>query len=101
MEIKVNKIDLVKTVTVKLQNMSINTTQKNTQIFVETLFDTIEETLLKGEDLRLTGFGTFSLGTRKAHKGVIPKTGEEIYVPERNFVKFKSGKFLKEKILKV
>jgi DNA-binding protein HU len=96
-----NKVDLVKTVTTKLQGMSVDATQKNTQIFIEAFLDTIEETLLRGEDVRLVNFGTFSMGTRKAHQGVVPKTGEIIQVPERSFVKFKPGKFLKEKILKI
>ena len=36
-----NKVDLVKTVTAKLQSMSVDATQKNTQIFIEAFLDTI------------------------------------------------------------
>lgn len=95
-----NKIDLVRDVASKLQGMSLDVTQKNTNLFIEAFLETIEESLLKGEEVRLLGFGTFSLITRKAHKGIVPKTGEKINVPEKRVVKFKPGKLLKEKVLK-
>ena len=70
-----NKIDLVRDVASKLQGMSLDVTQKNTNLFIKAFLETIEESLLKGEEVRLLGFGTFSLITRKAHTGIVPKTG--------------------------
>lgn len=56
----------------------------------------VEDALVKDGKLMLTGFGTFSVDTRKARKGRNPRTGEEIDIPESKVVKFSVGKQLKE-----
>ncbi len=56
----------------------------------------VEDALVKDGKLMLTGFGSFSVDTRKARKGRNPRTGEEIEIPESKIVKFRVGKQLKE-----
>lgn len=56
----------------------------------------ISETLAKGEDVVLVGFGTFSVREQKARTARNPKTGEKIQVPAKKVVTFKAGKGLKE-----
>lgn len=58
----------------------------------------IEEALVQGEKVVLTGFGTFNVKQRKARKGHDPRTGEEIHIPALNAPTFKAGKVLKEKV---
>ncbi|MFW5889233.1 MAG: HU family DNA-binding protein [Bacillota bacterium] len=58
----------------------------------------IEEALVQGEKVVLTGFGTFNVKTRKARKGHDPRTGEEIHIPSLKAPTFKAGKVLKEKV---
>ena len=47
-------------------------------------------------EVRLPGFGTFSVAQRKASKGRNPRTGEPIQIPASKLPKFKAGKILKE-----
>ncbi|MGM0507984.1 MAG: HU family DNA-binding protein [Fusobacteriota bacterium] len=65
---------------------------------VETFLDTIEETLVAGEDIQFIGWGSFKVKTRKARKGRNPQTGESIEIPAKKVVKFKPGKTLKENV---
>jgi len=63
---------------------------------VDAVFDAITSTLKSGDDVRLVGFGTFSVSHRKATKGRNPATGAEIDIPASNQAKFKPGKGLKD-----
>lgn len=47
---------------------------------VEAVFDIITKTLAKGEEVAITGFGTFKVAKRAARMGVNPKTGEKIQI---------------------
>ncbi|MDR0927056.1 MAG: HU family DNA-binding protein [Ignavibacteria bacterium] len=60
--------------------------------------DIFHESLVKGEDITLIGFGTFSVDLRAARKGRNPQTGEEIDIAEKKVAKFKAGKALTEAI---
>ena len=62
---------------------------------VDSVFDSISDTLAKGTEVRLVGFGTFSVANRAASKGRNPRTGEPINIPASNQPKFKAGKALK------
>jgi DNA-binding protein HU-beta len=67
---------------------------------VDALFDVIEGALAAGDDIRLVGFGTFSVSHRAASKGRNPSTGAEVDIPARNVPKFAAGKGLKESVNK-
>ncbi|GGD22658.1 HU family DNA-binding protein [Aureimonas glaciei] len=67
---------------------------------VDALFDVIETTMAKGDDIRLVGFGTFSVSHRAASKGRNPSTGAEVDIPARNVPKFAAGKGLKDAVNK-
>jgi DNA-binding protein HU-beta len=58
----------------------------------------VTKALKKGEKLTLTGFGTWSVGRRKARVGRNPQTGKEIKIPATKVVKFKAGNALKSAI---
>lgn len=58
----------------------------------------ITKALSKGEDVVLTGFGTFTVVKRKARVGRNPRTGEEIKIPATKVPKFRPGKALKAKV---
>ena len=62
---------------------------------VDGVVDSITSALKKGEEVRLVGFGTFSVSHRKATTGRNPRTGEAIQIAATNVPKFKSGKALK------
>ena len=62
------------------------------------VFDAITSALSGGGEVRLVGFGTFSVSHRKATMGRNPRTGEAIQIKASNQPKFKAGKALKESV---
>jgi len=75
-------------------------TKKQTEIVVETVFDSIKDALAKGGKVEIRGFGNFKLRSRKARKARNPKTGESVDVPPKKVPYFKVGKELREIINK-
>ncbi len=65
---------------------------------VDGVFDAISETLTGGGEVRLVGFGTFSITNRRATEGRNPRTGEKIQIPASKQPKFKAGKGLKDAV---
>ncbi len=67
---------------------------------VDSVFDSITAELANGNDkeVRLVGFGTFSVAQRKATTGRNPRTGEAIQIKASKQPKFKAGKALKEAV---
>ena len=57
---------------------------------VDAVFDTISTSLSSGTEVRLTGFGTFTVTSRKATTGRNPRTGEAIQIPASKLPKFLS-----------
>ncbi len=66
---------------------------------VEAVFDAITKTMARGEDVAITGFGTFRVAKRAAREGRNPKTGEKIQIAASVKPKFRAGKGLKEAVL--
>lgn len=67
---------------------------------VNAVIEAIKGSLKKGDDVRLVGFGTFSVAKRAATTGRNPRTGEPIKIPASKQPKFKAGKELKEAVNK-
>ncbi len=65
---------------------------------VEGVFDAITTALKKGDEVRLVGFGTFSVSQRKASTGRNPRTGETMTIKASAQPKFKAGKGLKDSV---
>ena len=72
--------------------------KKQAQDAVEAVFETITQTLASGEEIAVTGFGTYRVSKRAARMGVNPKTGEKIQIAATTVAKFKAGKLLKEAV---
>ena len=65
---------------------------------VDSVLDTITDTLKSGGDVRLVGFGTFLVSKRKATTGRNPQTGAPMHIPASKVPGFKAGKGLKDKV---
>ncbi|RMD91215.1 MAG: HU family DNA-binding protein [Alphaproteobacteria bacterium] len=65
---------------------------------VDAVFSTITDTLSRGGDVRLVGFGTFSVAQRAASTGRNPRTGAPIQIAASKQPKFKAGKQLKDAV---
>ena len=88
-----NKNDLIKAVA-----ESAELTNAQAGKAVDGVMEFITGSLQGGDEVRLVGFGTFSVAQRKASKGRNPRTGEEIKIPASKQPKFKAGKALKESL---
>ena len=64
----------------------------------EAVFDAITKTLSRGEDVTVTGFGTFRVAKRASREGRNPKTWEKIHIAASVVPKFKAGKALKDAV---
>lgn len=65
---------------------------------VDAVFNSISGALKRGNEVRLVGFGTFSVAQRAASKGRNPRTGAPINIPASKQPKFKAGKQLKDAV---
>lgn len=65
---------------------------------VDGVVEAITTALSGGDDVRLVGFGTFSVSQRAASTGRNPRTGEAIQIAASKQPKFKAGKALKERV---
>jgi DNA-binding protein HU-beta len=63
---------------------------------VDAVFDAIADALKGGDEVRLVGFGTFSVASRAASEGRNPRTGEKIQIAASKQAKFKPGKGLRD-----
>ena len=77
---------------------SSDLSKKDAEVIVQTVLDSIIESLKTGDKVELRGFGSFRLRERAARQGRNPKTGERVYVPAKKVPYFKPGKELKELI---
>ena len=67
---------------------------------LDTFISVVSKALSKGEEIRLVGFGTFTVVHRKATEGRNPRTGAVIKIAAANKPKFKPGKALSEMVNK-
>jgi DNA-binding protein HU-beta len=65
---------------------------------VDAVFEAIEDALKGGDEVRLVGFGTFSVASRAASEGRNPRTGEKIKIAASKQAKFKPGKGLRDSL---
>ena len=65
---------------------------------VDSVLENITGALKGGNEVRLVGFGTFSVAQRKATTGRNPQTGATIQIPASKQPKFKAGKALKDSV---
>lgn len=72
--------------------------KKDAATAVDGVFDAITKALQGGAEVRLVGFGTFSVSDRAASEGRNPRTGEPIQIAASRVPKFKAGKGLKDSL---
>ncbi|MBI5154943.1 HU family DNA-binding protein [Candidatus Poribacteria bacterium] len=65
---------------------------------VEVFLESVREALLQGEKVSLVGFGTFLIKGKNARNGRNPRTGEQIFIPQKSVVVFKPGKSFREAV---
>ncbi len=73
-------------------------TKKDAEVIVQTVLDSITDSLQKGEKIELRGFGSFRIRNRSSRQGRNPKTGSGVSVPAKKVPYFKPGKDIKDLI---
>ncbi len=71
-------------------------TRKDSEVIVETIFDSIVRSLRVGDKIEIRGFGSFRTRQRRGRIGRNPKTGEKVEVPPKKIPFFKPSKELKD-----
>ena len=71
-------------------------TRKDSEVIVETIFDSIVRSLRVGDKIEIRGFGSFRTRQRKPRVGRNPKTGDRVEVPAKKIPFFKPSKELKD-----
>lgn len=84
------KADLVERV---FEDVGLN--KKEATDVVELVFDSVKETLQRGDKVKVSGFGNFSVHGKNSRLGRNPQTGEEMTITARSVVKFKPSQVLK------
>ena len=85
------KVDIVNAVYSRVGGFS----KKESAALVDLVFDTIKETLGRGERVKVSGFGNFVVRHKKPRVGRNPQTGTEITISERRVLSFKASQVLK------
>ena len=75
--------------------------KKDTEIVVNTIFDSMANALQNGERIEIRGFGSFQVKVREARDGRNPKTGQPVHISAKRTPFFKVGKELKEMVDRV
>ena len=75
---------------------STQLTKKHAEIIVNTVFESIVDSLKSGEKIELRGFGSFRIRQRGSRVGRNPKTAAQVPVPAKRIPYFKPGKELRE-----
>lgn len=78
--------------------MNLGISHKEAYDGVETFLEIIKENLEKGEDVSLSGFGKWSVRSKRERRGRNPKTGEEISITPRRVVSFSLSNVLRAKL---
>ena len=88
-----NKAELIQAVMAKAE-----VSHRDAEAVVEAALETIADCIIKGEAVKLSGFGIFEKKERASRIGTNPANGSKIEIPASNSVSFKPSKGLKEKL---
>lgn len=78
----------------------IGFSKKESSEIVELVFDTMKETLERGEKIKISGFGNFVVRAKRPRVGRNPQTGEEIEISARRVLTFRPSQVLKHALNK-
>lgn len=77
---------------------SLGISRNESSAFVERILEEVSASLERGETVKISSFGTFSVREKKLRMGRNPKTGEEVPIEPRRVITFRASHVLKDKI---
>lgn len=86
------KADIVQVLYDRLGGFS----KKEAADLVDLVFESMKQTLARGEKIKISGFGNFVLRDKRNRQGRNPQTGEPIVISERRVLNFKPSQILRE-----
>ena len=86
--------ELIEKLSIQFQHLM----QKDAELVVKNILDSMSSTLNNGKRIEIRGFGSFSLSKRPARIGRNPKTGEKVHISEKLVPHFKAGKELRSRV---
>ena len=89
---------LTKAQLAELLSEKIGLNKRESKDMVDAFFDLIADSLVQGDDVKISGFGNFQIRTKAPRPGRNPRTGETIPIQARRVVTFHAGYKLKEQI---
>lgn len=91
-------MSLTKIDTIESAYEQLDLPKKDCIAIVDGLFEIMKDTLSKGDDIMISGFGKWAVKAKKKRKGRNPKTGKEMIIDARKVVTFKSSSVLRDMI---
>lgn len=88
-----NKLELIRTLSIEA-----GIPRPDAKRIVEIMFDSMADTLARGDRVEIRGFCSFFVKDYKSYMGRNPKTGEKVRIPEKRLPFFKTGKELRKRI---
>ena len=82
----------------RLSLVNGNLNKREAELIVNTIFDSIGETLIDGGRVEIRGFGSFTVRERDAREARNPKSGAVVRIPAKKTPFFKTGKELRERV---
>jgi integration host factor subunit alpha len=73
----------------------VGISKKESADLVELIFDTMKDTLSKGEKIKISGFGNFVVREKRSRMGRNPQTGESMEISARRVLTFRPSQVLK------
>jgi integration host factor subunit beta len=83
---------MTKTELIEEISSAVEMTQKDSEVIVEAIFDSVVRALRGGDKIEIRGFGSFRTRQRQARVGRNPKTGARVEVPAKRVASFKPAK---------
>ena len=77
---------------------NVGLSRNESSILVDSVFNEILKSLIEGDDVKISSFGTFIVRNKKERIGRNPKTGEEVPITARSVVTFRASNVLKSKV---
>jgi DNA-binding protein HU-beta len=73
-------------------------TKKDSEIALNGIIAVVQDTVAKGEDVSICGFGKWAVANRVARNGINPQTGAKLTIPAKKAPVFKAGKIFKDMV---
>ena len=104
MEISFDSLDSPTLTKAQLSEMlfeQLGLNKREAKEYIEAFFELISSQLVKGQDVKISGFGNFEIRSKTGRPGRNPRTGEPVTIAPRRVVTFKASPLLKEQINKL